>query len=113
MMKRWIILLSIISTGIVLIDCGKKKEAQQSSPPTSAAVSSPPTPTAAAAPAAETTAPPSAPNSDDSYDAVVTIRSIDYLQGLVIRKNWARAREALKQVQTRSLNAEQKRYVDS
>src|SRR5215467_5257672 len=113
MTKRWIIAFSIISTGIILTDCGKKKEAQQPSKPTSAAEASPPTPTAGAAPVAETTAPPPPPNSTDSYDAVVTVRSIDYLQGLVARKNWARARAALKQVQTRSLTPEQQRYVDS
>ena len=112
MTKRWIIAFSIIATGILLADCGKKKEAQPPSQPTSAGVPSQPTPTAAAAPV-ETAAPPPPPNSTDSYEAVVTVRSIDYLQGLVARKNWARARAALKQVQTRSLTPEQQRYVDS
>ena len=107
--KKWFLDFLIISAAAFLISCGKKKETQ-SSQTNSPAAPSQPAP-AAAAPAPAAPAPP--PAAADSYDAVVTARSIDFLQGRVARKDWPQAREALKQVQGRSLTPEQRSYVDS
>ena len=110
--KKRVIGFLIISTAAFLIGCGKKKESQQPSQTTSPAAPSQSDP-AGAVPAPAGSAPPPAASPTDSYDAVVTARSIDYLQGRVARKDWPQAREALKQVQGRSLTPEQRRYVDS
>jgi hypothetical protein len=103
--KKCFIDFLIICTAAFLFGCGKKKEMPQSSQTNSPAAPS------QSAPAQAVPAPP--PASGNSYDAVVTARSIDYLQGQVARKNWPRAREALKQVQGRTLSPEQRSYVDS
>jgi hypothetical protein len=55
-------------------------------------------------------APQAAPQ---TYDATVTVRSIDYLKGQVARKNWPQVRAALKQLEGKSLTPEQRQYVDS
>jgi hypothetical protein len=70
-----------------------------------------------AQPAANAQAPnqpaPAPAASTETYDAVVTARSIDYLRGQVTRKDWAQARIALKQVEGRPLTPQQRQYVDS
>jgi hypothetical protein len=93
-----------------LLGCGKKQSppsspsSQPKSDPAPAAQNAVPAPappaTAAAAPA-------------ESYDAVVTARSIDYFKGQIDRKNWDQARRALAQIEGRSLTPAQRQYVDS
>jgi len=58
-------------------------------------------------------APEAATPSPRTYEATVTVRSIDYLKGQATRKNWPQVRLALKQIEGKSLTPEQRQYVDS
>src|SRR3954463_10017638 len=102
----------LLALGLVssLLGCRKHEtKPQTSTPPVEIQAGSP----ASAPPAPATASSPGAPAAPDTYEAIVTARSIDYLKGTVDRKNWPRAQRPLTQVETRHLSPEQRQYVNS
>lgn len=94
---------------IVLNGCGKKEG------PPPPAPSAQETQTQAVPPAnapQQTAAPQQQQPAPTTYDAALTARSIDYLRGQIVQKDWSQARAALKQVESRPLSPEQRQYVD-
>jgi hypothetical protein len=80
--------------------CGKNDESSPSATATTSATN----PSAATAPAAP---PPS------EADIMISNRSLDYVEGLIERKEFQKAREALALAETRSLTAAQRQRANS
>ena len=109
MLKRSLTGLLAIAFVVWAGGCGKKAASPQQTPaPQNAQQDAPP----ATAPQ-QAAAPPAASAPPETYDATVTVRTIDYLRGQVAQKNWASAREALKRVEERPLSPQQRQYVDT
>lgn len=99
--------------GIVLllfaaVSCGKKETV----PPAVASES-----TAAASDAKGAAPAPPAPGKVDSpasseAEAIITQRTIDYAKGVIARKQYRQAREAIQQLETRPLTPDQRKAVD-
>jgi len=93
--------LFAVWTSVLLIGCGKKAA------PHNAKTVPPEAGASAPVDGGDAPHPPVA-----TYDEQVTQRAIDFLKARVARKDWDTAREALKQLEKRSLTPQQQQEVD-
>jgi hypothetical protein len=94
-LKRLLTIFGVCALLFACLSCGKK----ESGAPT------PPSNAESGTGKAESPAPSEA-------EAIITQRSIDYAKGLVGRKEYQQAREALQQIEARPLTAAQRKAVD-
>jgi predicted small lipoprotein YifL len=95
-----------------LTGCGKKETAAQPPASENAQTQSVASPTAPAQQQGAAAVPPANAPRPETYDATLTVRSIDSLRTLIVRKDWSYARQTLRQVEARPLTPEQRQYVD-